>query len=209
MKFHFSRDKERGAVLLGAIVTLLAVTALGSTLILLSQTELKKTASEKCMEVARYNSESATMSVAKLIRLVGERVDATGDLGIPEGDALAPGIVYPEATGNNTKEAEFALKVLGGPDDQVCEDVTLAPAGENMDAAADLASELITVEAQAGSASNVHIAGYSYGIGLGGAAGGGTNIFYTIVGLGGGGMQECRHISYARYRRALGVAGGM
>jgi hypothetical protein len=159
------------------------------------------------MEVARYNSESSTMAVAKLIRMVSEKADDEGVLGIPEGSPLALGIVYPETSGAGSKEAAFALKVLGGPDDEVCEDATLEPQGFNMDAGADIQPDGAT--ATAGTAANMQASGYSYGIGLGAAGGGGTSKWFIIAGRGGGGMQDCRHISYSRYRRVLGVAGGM
>lgn len=207
MKLHNNmQNSQRGAVLLGAIIVLMGVTALGSTLVLMSQFELKRTASEKCMEVARYNSESATMSVAKLVRLVTERADDTGTLGISEGDALAPGIVYADTSSGDKAEA-FALKVLGGADDEACEDVSLQPVGFNMNSGADI--EPAGTTATEGTAANIQAGGYTYGIGLGAAGGGGASQWFVIVGRGGGGGQDCRHISYARYRRVIGVPGGM
>lgn len=207
MRFSVMSSNQKGAVLLGALVTLMAVTALGSTLLLFSQFELKKTVSEKCMEEARYNSESASMSVSKLVRMVSERVDETGQMGIEAGSLLAPGISYPEATSETTPEAEFARKVLEVTFDPVCADVTLTPNGADMDSAADIQPDGST--ATIGTAANIQAAGYSYGVGLGAAGGGGTSQWFIIAGLGRGGMQDCRHISYSRYRRVLGVAGGM
>ncbi len=201
MRFSIiSNSNQKGAVLLGALVTLMAVTALGSTLLLFSQFELKKTVSEKCMEEARYNSESASMSVAKLIRHISEYVDDTGDQDIAVASELGPGISYTDSP------RDFYKKAIGQADD-VCIDVELTPAGANMDAGADI--EPVGTTATQGTAANVQASGYTYGIGLGAAGGGGQSKWYVITGLGGGGMQDCRHISYSRYRRVLGVAGGM
>jgi hypothetical protein len=202
MRLRHIPNNQKGAVLLGVIIVLMGVTALGSTLVLMSQFELKRTASEKCMEVARYNSESSTISVAKLVRLVLEYVDDYATLGIPGGGTLTPGIVYPD-----DDEEAFALKVLGGADDEVCEDVSLVPAGFDMDAGADIQS--LGATATQGTAANVQSGGYSYGIGLGGAGGGGTTQWFVIVGRGGGGAKDCRHISYSRYRRVIGISKGM
>jgi hypothetical protein len=197
---------EKGVMLIGTLLVLVAVTAIGLTLMNISTFERDMAGSEACKEEARYNSESSSISGAKLIKLVSAEASAQGVLGIPEGDDRIPGITYGEAEGSDPKEVEFARKVLGDLEDQVCEDFTLTPQGANMDASGNLRS--LGAQAVAGSAANRQISGYSYGIGLGGAAGGGHANWFILASRGRNSNQNCRHISYVRYRKLPPSVGG-
>lgn len=198
---------ESGALMIGTLLVLIAVTAIGVTLITLSTFEIDMSTSEKCKEIARYNSESCTISGAKLIKMVATKATEEGVLGIPEGDSRVQGVTYADAQNGGTKESEFAMKVLGtGQNDNVCEDFTLSPAGTNMDAAGNLLP--MGADANMGTAANRQISGYSYGVGLGGAGGGGFTNWYILACRGGGCNSNGRHVSYTRYKRVPGVSGG-
>ena len=208
MRWKQLLNEDQGAVLLGAIVVLVAITLIGVTLMTISTMEVDMAANEKCKEVARYNGESCAVSTIKLVKMVATMASETGELGIPEGDGRIQGITYAEAVSAGTNEAEFALKVLGELDgDTVCDDVTLTPQNANMDATANILEDGST--GNMGTASNRQIAGYSYGIGLGGAGGGGISKWVIVACRGGSCGGDGRHFSYARYKRVLGVPGGM
>ena len=197
---------EKGFILIGTLLVLVAVTAIGLTLMNVATTEIDISTGEKCKEEARYNSESCTMAGAKLIRMVLDEAANEGMLGIPEGDPRIRGISYADE-GSANKGADFAAKLFDvRTPDMTCEDFSLTPVGKNMDAGANLRS--MGAAAPIGSAANRQISGYSYGVGLGGAAGGGFVGWYVLSCRGGGCNGEGRHISYSRYKRAP-IAGGL
>jgi hypothetical protein len=207
MQFKTILSDDNGAVLMGAIVVLVAITVIGVTLITISNFEVEMATNEKCKEEARYNSESCAVSGIKLIKMVSKLADEKGTLGIAEGDSDILGITYADAEGAGTKEAEFARKVLGDFDDAVCEDFTISPAGWNMDAGGNI--EPAGATANPGTAANRQVSGYSYGIGLGGAAGGGFSKWFVLACRGGGCGGNARNVSYVRYKRVPGIEGGM
>jgi hypothetical protein len=200
-------NDESGAMLIGVVLVLIAVTAIGVTVIKMSTFEMDISISEKCKEEARYNSESCTMSGAKLIKFIMTEASEEGFLGIPEGDSRVQGITYADPVSGGTKQQELAMKILA-PDqtDNVCEDFTLTPAGTTMDAAANILPT--GADANIGTAANRQISGYSYGIGLGGAGGGGFSNWFIVACRGGGCNQNGNHVSYTRYRRVPGIKGG-
>jgi hypothetical protein len=206
MKWKNVVSNDKGAVLIGAIIVLVAVTAIGVTLITMSNFEVNMATNEKCTEEARYNAESCSVSGIKLIKMVSTQASEQGILGIPEGDNKILGITYAESESASSKEAEFAQKVLGTLDDSVCEDFELRQ-NTNIDAAANIRP--LGSSSNAGTASNRQISGYSYGIGLGGAGSGGTAKWYVLASRGNGCNGYGRHVSYVRYKRVLGVPGGM
>jgi hypothetical protein len=207
MKWKNLVSNDTGAVLIGAIVVLVAVTAIGVTLIKVSNFEVTMATNEKCKEEARFNAESCAVSGIKLVKMVSAQASEQGILGIPEGNSKILGITYADAEGAGTKEEEFAQKVLGTLSDNVCEDFELTPPNMNMDAAANIRP--LGGSANAGTAANRQISGYSYGIGLGGAGGGGVNKWFLIACRGGGCNGNGRHVSYSRYKKVLGIPGGM
>jgi hypothetical protein len=206
MKWKNVVSNDKGAVLIGAIIVLVAVTAIGVTLITMSNFEVNMATNEKCTEEARYNAESCSVSGIKLIKMVSTQAAEEGILGIPEGDDKIRGITYADAEGTGTKEEEFAKKVLGVLEDDVCEDFNLSQ-NTILDAAANFRP--MGSSSNAGTASNRQISGYSYGIGLGGAGSGGTAKWYVLASRGNGCNGYGRHVSYVRYKRVLGVPGGM
>ena len=207
MRCHKLISDESGFMLIGTLLVLIAVTAIGVTLVTISNFEVDISTSEKCKEEARYNSESCTISGAKLIKMVATEASEQGVLGIPEGDNRVQGVTYADAEGAGTKEAELAMKILAtDQSDTVCEDFTLTPAGTNMDAAANLVP--MGADANMGTAANRQISGYSYGVGLGGAGGGGFSNWFIVACRGGGCNSNGRHVSYTRYKRVPGIPGG-
>jgi hypothetical protein len=208
MSFNHLISDEKGAVLVGAIVVLMAVILIGVTLITISSNEVDMAANEKCMEEARYNSESCAISSIKLIKMVATAAAEEGELGIPEGDSRLPGITYADPQFAATKEAEFAMKVMGRLNgDTVCEDLTLNVQNTNLDAVANLIP--VGTTGTLGNAGNRYISGYSYGVGLGGAGGGGTSKWFLVACRGDSCGGNGHHISYSRYKRVLGIPGGM
>jgi hypothetical protein len=200
---------DKGAVLIGAIVVLVAVTVIGVTLITVSSFETDVAVSEKCKEEARYNSESCAVSGMKVLKMISEYATEEGELGIPEGDFRIPGITYADPETASTKEEEFAKKVYGNideGDDPVCDDYSLGLAGTNLDAVGNI--NRMGASPNEGTAANRQVSGYSYGIGLGGAGGGGMNVFFVIACRGDGCQDSGRNVSYVRYRMVPGIKGG-
>jgi len=192
-------DNESGAILITVILVLCAVTILSITMSYLSENETYMALNEKCKQVSRYNCESCTTATAKLVRMVFD-----ADAPVPAGaGTAAPGIAYAPPATAATPEEEFYLKLIGGVPDVECSDVDYAPAG--LDATADIRREDPT--AMAGTAANQYAAGYSYGIGLGGASGGGV-VYWFQVACRGGGCYNAQHVAYTRYRK-VPVPGGM
>ena len=193
-----TRD-QGGVVLVTVILVLCAVTLLSMTLSYMSDNETYMTVNEKCKTAARYNCESCTTGTAKLVRMVFD-----ADAPVPTGSGTnAPGIMLAPPESAATAEEEFYLKLMGGVQDAQCADVDFTPAG--IDASADVRRD--DPSAMAGTAANQYAAGYSYGIGLGGASGGGV-VYWFQVACRGGGCYDARHVAYTRYRK-VPVPGGM
>jgi hypothetical protein len=208
MGFKTIMSGNKGSVLVGAIVILVAVTVIGITLIIVSNSEVNMAANEKCKEEARYNSESCTVAGIKLVKMTSQVATKEGILGIPEGNnGPIPGITYADKTDHDSKEEEFARKVIGDFNSGICEDFQLTPADLNMNAGGSI--EPAGASANAGTAANRQVSGYSYGIGLGGAGGGGFSRWFVLGCRGGGCNGTARNISYVRYRRVPGIEGGM
>lgn len=200
---------ENGAVLIAAIVVLMAVTVIGVTLITVSTYEVDMAFNEKCKEEARYNGESCTIAGIKLLKMISDAASTTGDLGLEEGHDWIPGITYaePESAGN-TKEEEFARKAFGKlDDDPVCEDYQLGLPSTNLDSVGNV--NRVGASANKGTAANRQVSGYSYGIGLGGAAGGGFNVYFVLACRGDSCLNSGRNVSYVRYKMVPGIKGGM
>jgi hypothetical protein len=198
---------ESGFLQIGTLLVLIAVTAIGVTLIIVSNFEIDMSSSEKCKEEARYNSESCSISAAKLVKMVMDEATKEGVIGIPEGDSRILGVTYADAVDGDNKEVEFAMKLLtADQDDTACEYFSLTPEGNNMDAAGNLMP--MGADAIEGNAANRQISGYGYGIGLGGAGGGGFANYVIIACRGGGCNSYGRHVSYNRFKRVPGISGG-
>jgi hypothetical protein len=178
----------------------------------------------KVHEIARYNCDSCTVGVSKLIRHI---VDASneGTIGIASGTAAAPGIVYPAATGGDTPAVEFANKVLfgEGTDNMTCEDVSFdavaignavqtasggsfdIDAASELDSGADIRAKFVGTAA--GSAGPEFDNASSEGLGGGGAGGGGMTLKF-VVACRGRAPNNALHVGYSVYRKTLGVGKG-
>jgi Tfp pilus assembly protein PilX len=207
MRCHKLVTDESGFMLIGTLLVLVAVTAIGVTLFTISNFEIDISKSERGKEEARYNSESCTIAGAKLIKWVAMEAQREGKLGIAEGDSRIAAVTYPDADGTDTSSGEaLARKILStDQSDTVCEDFTLKLAGTNIDAAANLSP--MGTDSNLGTASNRQISGYGY-TGLGGAAGGGFSSWFMVACRGDGCNGNGRHISYSRYKRVPGIPGG-
>lgn len=177
------------------------------TLVTMSNFELDILASEKCKEEARYNSESCTISTTKLIKMVTIEASDRGIIGIPEGDNRIPGITYANPVAGGTRHGDFALKVLTAGQQDVCDDVSLTPQNANMSTSGDVMAA--GSDANMGTAANRQMSGYSYGVGLGGAGGGGFSNWFIVACRGGGCNNNGQHVSYTRYKRVPGISGGL
>jgi hypothetical protein len=217
-------NQEKGSALILVIVMLVAVSALGVTMITLGKNQVEMSTNLKVHEIARFNCDSCTVGVSKLIRHI---VDASneGSIGIDAGTAAAPGIYYPAATGSDTPAVEFANKVLfgEGTDNQTCEDVNFdaVAIGNSVQAASngnftiDTARELDSgadirakfVGTAPGSAGPEFDNASSEGLGGGGAGGGGMTLKF-VVACRGRAPGNALHVGYSVYRKTLGVGKG-
>lgn len=202
MESYKPLNNQSGIVLVGTILVLAAITVLGITLSKISSNEMYMATNEKCKEAARYSSESAAISSAKLIRLVTD-LDQQGVMGIAEGSPLARGIQYPPQSGSDSPQVEFYKKVIGVDTNQTCQDLFFTPVG--LDTDTDIRSQ--GAQPVAGSRANEFASGYTQGVGVGSTTGGTALLF--IVASRGGGCDNARHVVYSRYRKVLGVSGGM
>lgn len=212
-------QEKKGSALILAIVILVAVSALGVTMITLGKNQVDMATNQKDGQIARYNADSCTVAVSKLIRMV---VDASGEgvIGVATGSGTqAKGMSYQ----NSLNATQFANKVLyGTATPGICEDVALNPlaiSGQTsaatsgqftifpteLDAAADIRSTVI--KSVAGTASREHMHGVSSGLGEGGAGGGGTMMKFVIA-CRGRGPGNALHVDYAVYRKILGIGKG-
>ncbi len=216
---------EKGSTLVMAIVVLAAISVLGVTMITLSTNELDMATNEKVKELAKYNCDTCTVSINKLVRLIVDQSNQ-GILGInPDaGDSLAPGIEYAEAEVTTDDTEEFAKKVLFGLEKSTCEDVWLSPGGIadavydatdgdftiyadedeslfELDSAADIVGR--EVSPVFGTASQEHAAGMGHGLGEGGAGGGGMQMKFVIA-CRGKAKYNALHVNYSVYRKILG-----
>ena len=90
---------QKGSVTVIALVVLVAITALGTTLINLGTLEQNMAANEKLQDADFLEADACIYATAKFLRHIGDlqKDKANFRRGIPEGDPLAPGIVYPPA----------------------------------------------------------------------------------------------------------------
>jgi hypothetical protein len=193
-------------------------------MITLGKNQVEMSTNLKLHEVARYNCDSCTVGVSKLIRHI---VDASneGAIGIDAGTAAAPGIYYPAATGSDTPAVEFANKVLfgDGTDNQTCEDVSFNATAignsvqtasngnfaidttRELDSAADIRAKFVGTAP--GSAGPEFDNASSEGLGGGGAGGGGMTLKF-VVACRGRAPDNALHVGYSVYRKTLGVGKG-
>jgi hypothetical protein len=206
---------EDGSVILIVVVILMATTALGVTLLSLSTTEQNMTANEKLHENSFYDADSCITVTAKFLRHLSD-LDDKGIFGIDEYDPIAPGIRFPLSV---TKMGLHA-KIMRSPDEPYFIDNGSGPefvfeedlgfAGNLLPAVADIRPDGETPSA--GTAANQQNAGYSAGIGLGGAGSGGFNEWY-IISCEGRGINVANAPSasraYGRYKKVPGIPGGL
>ena len=208
---------EKGSVILIVVVVLIAITAMGITLMNLGSSEQEMTANEQMYEQSFYNADSCVTVTAKFLRHLTD-LDDRGYYGINEGDPIAPGIVYPDSV----TAMGLHNKIMRSPDESFYTDDN----GEEkflftedigfeerlLPAMADIRPQGET--ASPGTASNQQIAGYSAGIGLGGASSGGSNEWYIVACQGRGlstvgGAARATGRAFGRYRKVAGMPGGL
>ncbi|MBI5550457.1 MAG: pilus assembly PilX N-terminal domain-containing protein [Desulfobacterales bacterium] len=209
---------KNGSVTVIALVVLVAITALGTTLINLGTMEQNMAANEKFQDADFVEADACVYATAKFLRLTMDlQTDKSAvRQGIPEGDPLAPGIVYPPSS----SLADFYDRIIMGenqsfyeqdPDDGVikvmfAEDLSYNP--NMLPALADIRP--LDEAPTRGSGANQFAAGYSAGIGLGGAGGGAFSNWFILICEGrslNDPDQGSRRV-YARYRR-VSIAGGL
>lgn len=206
---------EDGSVILIVVVILMATTALGVTLLNLSTSEQNMTTNEKLHENSFYDADSCITVTAKFLRHLTD-LDDKGTYGIDEYDPMAPGIRYPVSV---TKMG-FHAKILRSPDEpyfidnggvlEFVFDEDLGFDGNLLPAVADIRPQGETPSA--GMAANQQNAGYSAGIGLGGAGSGGFNEWYIVACEGRGinnAYAPAASRTYGRYRKVPGIPGGL
>jgi hypothetical protein len=221
MLINKSYGSEKGSILIVTIVVLLAVSILGVTMVTLSRNQIDMATNVKVKEVARFNCDSCTTTVTKLIRHIVDQSNE-GVIGIAPGSALAPGIDYAAATTSMTPQQEFAQKVLFGLQAPGCEDVQLSPQAiadavnaasdgqliinpNEIDSAADIRSSVVT--SAPGTAALEFAAGVGHGLGESGASGGGM-VMKFVIACRGRGPYNALHVGYSVYRKNLHVGKG-
>ena len=205
--------EQDGSVIMIVVVILMAVTALGLTMMNMGSSEQEMAANEKFYEDSFYDSDSCIQVTAKFLRHLTDQ-DDNGIYGIPPGNALAPGVIYPISVGDYMA---FHKKIMREPDESFedtsgafvfAEDLGFNP--NLLAAQADIRPRGET--ASPGTAANQQNAGYSAGIGLGGAGSGGFNEWYIIAcegrGLGDANPKAMTN-AFGRYRKVPGMPGGL
>jgi hypothetical protein len=209
---------QNGSVTVIALVVLVAITALGTTLVNLGTLEQNMAANEKFQDADFVEADACIYATAKFLRHLTDLDNGKPHYqkGIPEGDPLAPGIVYPPSQPDylafhqqmlRTEQDFYELDSGDGVTKVIFqEDLTFNPA--MLPAMADIrpAEE----SANPGTAANQFAAGYSAGIGLGGAGGGAFSNWFILMCEGRGlndPVQGSRRV-YARYRK-VSIPGGL
>jgi hypothetical protein len=211
---HILTEKD-GSVILIVLVVLMAVTALGVTMLNLGSSEQEMSANEQLHEDSFYDADSCVQVTAKFLRHLTD-LDDEGIYGIDAGDPIAPGIVYP----SSVTKMGFHAKIMRSPDEPYFVD----NAGKKeFDFVEDLGFDQNLLAAVAdirprgetpspGTAANQQNAGYSAGIGLGGAGSGGFNEWYIVAcdgrSVNGGNIQAASR-AYGRYKKVPGIPGGL
>ena len=207
-------SNESGSVIVIVMVVLIAVSAMGLTLMNLGSSEQEMGANLQLAEQSFQSADSCLWVTGKFLHHLYDKDDRGDYSGISPGDPLAPGIVYPAsvtAMGFHQKitrdpEETFFTNVSGTPEFLFVEDLGF---DQNMlPALADIRPR--PEEAQAGTSSNQQNAGYSAGVGLGGASGGGYSENYIIACQGRDSANgRAASTTYARYRKVAGISGGL
>ena len=212
---------QDGTVLVTMVVVLIAITALGLTMKTLGDSEIEMMTGDKLTEDSFYDADACNVATARFIRVLGHLNDNYGVSAIAAEDPkFAPGVKYPEditaaQLGYDLfykPELPPYLETVDGEDEPQFvfkEDLGFVP--ERLSAVADIRPR--GAHALAGGASNQQNAGYSAGIGLGGAGSGGDANFYIIACEGralGAGTVNASSRTFVMYRRLLGnVSGGI
>lgn len=212
------RQDQNGTVTVIALVVLVAITVLGTTMINLGTLEQDMTANEKFQDADFIEADACIYATAKFMRILTDLDNGVPyfQRGIPVNDPLAPGIIYPPS---QPDYLAFDYKMLRTNEDfyeqdagdgvmKVIfqEDLTFNPA--LLPAMADIRPA--PTSATPGTAANQFAAGYSAGPGLGGAGGGSFSSWFTLICEGRGlndPVQGSRRV-YARYRK-VSIAGGL
>lgn len=213
-----SKLNQNGSVTVIALVVLVAMTALGTTLINLGTLEQNMTANEKFQDADFVEADACIYGTAKFMRHLTDLDNGSPYLqrGIPENDPVAPGVKYPPSQPDyltfhfqmtRTDEGFYELDAEEGVMKVVFqEDLAFNPT--MLPAMADIRPSPTT--ATPGTAANQFAAGYSAGPGLGGASGGAFSSWFTLICEGRGltdPVQGSRRV-YARYRK-VSIAGGL
>ena len=207
-------SNESGSVIVIILVVLMAVSAMGVTLMNLGSSEQDMGANLLLHEQSFQTADSCLWVTGKFLHHLYDKDDVGDYNGIAPGDPQAPGIVYPAsvtAMGFHQKiargaEEAFFTNVSGVQEFLFTEDLGF---DENLlPALADIRPR--PEEAQAGTSSNQQNAGYSAGVGLGGAGGGGYSEIYIIACQGrDSSNNRAASTTYARYRKVAGISGGL
>lgn len=214
---HPLKSNENGSIIMIVVVVLIAISALGITLMNLGNSEQEMSANVQEYVQSFYTADSCVTVSAKFLRHLTD-LDDRGYYGISEGDPVAPGIRYPDAV----TAMGFHNKIMRSADESFytddngeekflfTEDLGFAEA--LLPAMADVRPRGET--ASPGTASNQQNAGYSAGIGLGGASSGGSNEWYIIACQGrglstAGNAGRATGRAFGRYRKVAGMPGGL
>ena len=199
------------------VVVLIAISAMGVTLINLGTSEQDMTVNDQAYVQSFYSADACVTVTAKFLRHLTD-LDDRGYYGIDEGDPEAPGIRYP----SSVTALGFHNKIMRSADESFYTDDSgelkflftedLGFLENLLPAMADIRPRGET--STPGTASNQQNAGYSAGIGLGGASSGGSNEWYIIACQGrglstAGGAARATGRAFGRYRKVAGMPGGL
>lgn len=219
----FTANKD-GSVTLIAVVVLLAITGLAVTLKNVSSLELDMVANERQYTQGQSTTDGCAYATGKFVRWLvdfDEGVDGNKQFGIPLNDPVAPGILYPDSSVDDQVLATALLR------DTVNIDKFELQKDEDGDGKPDYREELAYnpailpavvdlrpsgTAATQGTSSLEYDVGYHGGVGLGGAGSGAYTKWYVLV-CEGRALDDpnprVRQRTYGRYRKVLGMPGGL
>ena len=204
--------EQDGSVIMIIVVILMAVTALGLTMINMGSSEQEMAANEKFYEDSFYDADSCVQVTAKFLRHLSDE-DDNANYGIPPGSPLAPGVIYPTSVGDYLAFHHKIMRTKESFEDASGPFVFAEDLGFNPNLLAAQADIRPTGAGPSeGTAGLQENAGYSAGIGLGGAGSGGFNEWYIIAcegrGLGDASSKATTTV-FGRYRKVPGIPGGL
>lgn len=192
-------NNEEGSILITAVMFIIALTAIGVTLIKISDFELKMATNDKCQKNAFFNGEAGLWGMSKVVRRSLEQAQL-----VNPNDPEYPGVTRSSATSATDDEiydemSGFSSASRGQKDFRLFDNSNITAV---IDADVNVA---YTTSAQIRGNAIEFASGYE---GLAGGGAGSNAIFYNITSEGRG----CNNANFTvngQYRWMIGVPGGL